>query len=107
MFKLGRLHALVPVPEINHLTNRTDSNSVNKMEIEYRPTKMTPNDDSGRGGLEGWIRLFCASVVDGLEKSEDIIALTCQYLERAATREDGSQWIFYTRLRGVATKPGS
>jgi SAM-dependent methyltransferase len=78
---------------------------VDKMEIEYRPTKLTPKDDSGRGGLEGWIRLFGASIVDGLERSDDIIKHVCELLETATTREDGSQWLGYVRLRGVATKP--
>lgn len=78
---------------------------VDKMELEYRPTKLTPKDESGSGGLEGWVRLFGASIIDGLERSDDIIKYFCQLLETVIAREDGSQWLGYVRLRGVATKP--
>jgi SAM-dependent methyltransferase len=77
---------------------------VEKLELEYRPTKMTEKDSAG-GGLEGWVRLFGASILDGLEKSEEIVRDICDYLETVITKEDGTQWIGYVRLRGVASKP--
>jgi SAM-dependent methyltransferase len=78
---------------------------VEKLELEYRPTKLTETVGTGQGGLEGWVRLFGASILDGLEKSEEIVRHICDYVDTAITREDGTQWIGYVRLRGVAAKP--
>jgi SAM-dependent methyltransferase len=77
---------------------------VHVVELEYRPTKLTPKDNAGGGGLEGWIRLFGASFLEGLEHKDAIVAHVCDLLESVITREDGTQWIGYVRLRAIAQK---
>ena len=77
---------------------------VERIELEYRPTKLTPKDDAGSGGLEGWIRLFGASLLEDLAAMDAIVAHICNILESIITREDGSQWIGYVRLRAIARK---
>jgi SAM-dependent methyltransferase len=79
---------------------------VDHIELEYRPTKLTPKDESGGGGLEGWIRVFGASMLDGLENKDDVVKYACDLLENVVTKsdEERSQWVGYVRLRGVATK---
>lgn len=75
-----------------------------KMEVEYRPTKLT---SSVEGGLAGWVRLMGARFLDVLpgEKREGVVQEVCEVLENVITREeDGSQWLGYVRLRGVAEK---
>jgi len=79
--------------------------TIEKMELEYRPTTLTPKDDSGRGGIEGWFRLFGASILDGIDRSNDIVKHVCDSLETVITKEDGTQVVGYVRLRGIATKP--
>lgn len=76
---------------------------IEKIEVEYRPTKMTPAAD---GGLAGWIKLFGAAMLDGLaeDKRDEAVKQICDVLEPLVTREDGSQWLGYVRLRGVARK---
>ncbi|GES64903.1 S-adenosyl-L-methionine-dependent methyltransferase [Aspergillus terreus] len=77
---------------------------VEKMETEYRPTKLTSAAD---GGLAGWVRLMGAQLLDVLpvEKREDVVQQICEVLQTAVTRpEDGSQWLGYVRLRGVAKR---
>ncbi|KAL3478927.1 S-adenosyl-L-methionine-dependent methyltransferase [Aspergillus californicus] len=75
-----------------------------KMETEYRPTKLT---SSVNGGLEGWVRLMGAPFLDALtpEQREEAVREVCEVLQTAVTRvEDGSQWLGYVRLRGIAQK---
>lgn len=78
--------------------------SIDKLELEYRPTKLTEKDAEGNGGLEGWVRLFGASILHGQERSDDIVKYACDLLETTTTKEDGTQWVGYVRLRGIATK---
>jgi trans-aconitate methyltransferase len=75
-----------------------------KIESEYRPTKLT-ND--ANGGLAGWVRLMGAAFLDVVdtEKREEVVREVCEVLQTVTTREeDGSQWLGYVRLRGVAVK---
>ncbi|RDW81629.1 class I SAM-dependent methyltransferase [Aspergillus mulundensis] len=77
---------------------------VDKMEIEYRPTKLTSD---ANGGLAGWVRLMGVAFLDVVEPGmrEDVVREVCEVLEKTVTREeDGSQWLGYVRLRGVAVK---
>lgn len=77
---------------------------VEKLETEYRPTKATTGPD---GGIEGWIRLMGAQMLDLLPENERDSAVkeACDILETILTRpEDGSKWLGYVRLRGVARK---
>jgi SAM-dependent methyltransferase len=77
---------------------------VEQIELEYRPTKLTPKDDAGKSGLEGWIRLFGASFLEGLKQKDAVVAHICELLDSVITREDGTQWIGYVRLRAIARK---
>jgi len=79
--------------------------TVDKLELEYRPTTLTPKDEAGRGGLEGWFRLFGASILEGIDQNDKIIKHVCDLLETVITKEDSTQVLGYVRLRGVATKP--
>ncbi|EAS28831.3 uncharacterized protein CIMG_07577 [Coccidioides immitis RS] len=76
---------------------------VDKLEVEYRPTKLTTDE---KGGMQGWLRLMGASALEMLdeEKRERVVKEVCETLESVITREDGSQWLGYVRLRGVAVK---
>ncbi|KAL4969431.1 class I SAM-dependent methyltransferase [Aspergillus stella-maris] len=79
---------------------------VDVMELEYRPTKLT--GEKG-GGLEGWVRLMGANFLDVFgddeEGREGAVRDVCAVLENVVTREeDGSRWLGYVRLRGVAVK---
>ncbi|KAL4925525.1 class I SAM-dependent methyltransferase [Aspergillus undulatus] len=77
---------------------------VHVMETEYRPTELTR--DKG-GGLAGWVRLMGASFLEILSEGqrEEAVRDVCEVLESVVTRsEDGSQWLGYVRLRGVAEK---
>jgi hypothetical protein len=77
---------------------------VQTVELEYRPTKL--NDGEG-GGLDGWLRLMCASQLELVEegKRDGMVKEVCDVCRDVVGREDGSQWLGYVRLRGVATKP--
>jgi ubiquinone/menaquinone biosynthesis C-methylase UbiE len=80
---------------------------VERVEIEYRPTKMTPKSADGKGGLEGWIRLMGAEFLEAVEegKRDEAVKLVTSIVENVIMREeDGSQWLGYVRLRGVAKK---
>ena len=81
---------------------------VEKLELEYRPTRLT--DDKEKGGLEGWVRLMGASMLETIEdvgKRESAVKEVCEVLGPIVTREeDGSQWLGYVRLRGVASRAG-
>jgi len=78
--------------------------TVEMIEIDYRPTKLTSLDD---GGLEGWIKLLGAPMVSAIRADLRVEAVkqVCRVLEPVVTKEeDGSQWLNYVRLRGVAKK---
>jgi hypothetical protein len=78
---------------------------VETLEVEYRPTRLTSGED---GGLKGWVRLMGASMLEVLEdenKVEAAITEVCEVLSTVITREDGTQWLGYIRLRGVVRKP--
>lgn len=77
---------------------------VENVEPEYRPTKLTTD---AKGGLEGWVRLMGAQFLDVLpeEKRDTAVQQICDVLQDVVTRgEDGSQWLGYVRLRGIAKK---
>ncbi|CAI7656968.1 unnamed protein product [Penicillium discolor] len=77
---------------------------VENVELEYRPTKLTTD---AKGGLEGWVRLMGAQFLDVLpeEKRDTAVQQICDVLQDVVTRgEDGSQWLGYVRLRGIAKK---
>ncbi|KAK8219878.1 hypothetical protein M8818_000852 [Zalaria obscura] len=79
-----------------------------KVEVEYRPTRCTERAGDGSGGLEGWVRLMCAAMLEAAEEGrrEKVVRRVVQTLESVVTREeDGSMWLGYVRLRGVARKP--
>ncbi|KAI9812490.1 MAG: hypothetical protein M1827_004721 [Pycnora praestabilis] len=78
---------------------------VEKLELEYRPTRLT---DEERGGLEGWVRLmgaqFLRQIEEG-EESEGVVREVCESLRSVVRREeDGSVWLGYVRLRAMARK---
>jgi len=77
---------------------------VEKLELEYRPTKL--NEGEG-GGLEGWVRLMGASMIErvGQGDREAVVSEICDTLKGIVGREDGSQWLGYVRIRGVARRP--
>ena len=84
---------------------------IETLELEYRPTQLTRGEKgNGDEGLEGWVRLMGASmleVIDDGEQREQAVREICDVLESIVTHvEDGSQWLGYVRLRGVATRPG-
>lgn len=76
---------------------------VERMETEYRPTKLTSETS---GGLAGWVRLMGAQFLEilPLEKQEAAVQQICDMLQTVVTREDGSQWLGYVRLRGIARR---
>ncbi|KAI9876308.1 MAG: hypothetical protein M1830_006797 [Pleopsidium flavum] len=78
---------------------------VDWLEMEYRPTKLTVEEG---GGLEGWVRLMGADfleVLENEERRERAVRQVCETLETVIKREeDGSLWLGYVRLRGVASK---
>ena len=80
--------------------------SVERSELEYRPTKATAEKD---GGLEGWVRLMGANFLEALgsvEKREAAVKEVCEVLKSVMTHEeDGSMWLGYVRLRFLARKP--
>ncbi|KAL2831723.1 S-adenosyl-L-methionine-dependent methyltransferase [Aspergillus cavernicola] len=93
-------------PSVTWMTNALESIGfkVVKMEMEHRPTLLT---SATNGGLEGWVRLMGATFLDVLapEKREAAVKEICEVLQTAVTRvEDGSQWLGYVRLRGIAQR---
>ena len=78
---------------------------VEKMKLEYRPTKLTTEKE---GGLEGWVRLMGANFLDVLashEKREAVVREVCDVLQTVlAHEEDGSMWLGYVRLKVLARK---
>ena len=80
---------------------------VRKCELEYRPTKLNPDSADGSGGLEGWVRLMGAQMLETVDaaKVDSVVRQVVETLGTIITREeDGSQWIGYVRLRAVAVK---
>lgn len=75
---------------------------VEKVELEYRPTKMNPPQSGG--GLAGWTKFFCASFLDGEVNSDAVVEHMCSLLEMSVSREDGTEWLGYVRLRAIAVK---
>lgn len=75
---------------------------VEKIELEYRPTKMNPPRSGG--GLAGWTRFFCATFLENVQNSEAVVSHMCSLLETVVGREDGTEWLGYVRLRAVAVK---
>jgi len=78
--------------------------TVEKLELEYRPTKLITVDT---GGIEGWVRLFSPQFLEKLSASQQEAAVreVCATLETVLTHEeDGSQWLGYVRLRAMARK---
>ena len=78
---------------------------VQKIELAYRPTRLTTEKD---GGLEGWVRLMGANFLKVLEengKREAAVREVCDVLQTVLMHEeDGSMWLGYVRLRAVARK---
>ena len=78
---------------------------IQRMELEYRPTKLTMEKD---GGIEGWVRLMGASFLNGLNSSakrEAVVREVCEVLKTVTSHEeDGSMYLGYVRLRVLAMK---
>ncbi|KAL1311734.1 hypothetical protein AAFC00_001829 [Neodothiora populina] len=80
---------------------------VEKVELENRPTKLTPKSADGSAGLQGWIKLMGAEMLKAVDEGlrEQVVRSASEILETIITREeDGSQWIGYVRIRAVARK---
>ena len=78
--------------------------SVEKSQLEYRPTEFTTDRE---GGIEGWLRLMGAQFLETLsiEQKEAAVKEVCETLDSVLTHEeDGSKWLGYVRLRMVARK---
>lgn len=79
--------------------------SVERMKLEYRPTKLTAEKE---GGLEGWVRLMGAGFLDVLsseDKKEAVVREVCDVLHTVLRHEeDGSMWLGYVRLKVAARK---
>lgn len=78
---------------------------VERLELEYRPTELTLKDAEGKGGLEGWMKLMGAQFLEAVSDQERALKLVAELLQFSATKEDGTQWLGYVRLRGIARKP--
>ncbi|OJD29816.1 methyltransferase type 11 [Diplodia corticola] len=80
---------------------------VEKLETEYRPTRLTEEE---KGGVEGWVRLFGKQFLDKVEeeggemKREEVVRWVAEALRGSCEREDGTWWLGYVRLRAVARK---
>ncbi|CAF9942842.1 MAG: hypothetical protein ALECFALPRED_010145 [Alectoria fallacina] len=78
---------------------------VEKMKLDYRPTKLTTEEE---GGLEGWVRLMGANFLDVLptkDQKEAVVREVCDVLQTVLSHEeDGSMWLGYVRLKAVARK---
>ncbi|KAL9109076.1 MAG: hypothetical protein Q9227_006167 [Pyrenula ochraceoflavens] len=77
------------------------------VESEHRPTKLTVGENSATG-LEGWLRLFGAAMLETLETKEKIdgaVREVCEVLKTVIVDdEDGSSYLNYVRLRAVARR---
>ncbi|KAI4167682.1 MAG: hypothetical protein LQ343_007001 [Gyalolechia ehrenbergii] len=80
--------------------------TIEKMELEYRPTRLSTEE---HGGIGGWARLMGAQFLDGLDsevKKEAAVKEVCELLKTVITHEeDGSMFLGYVRLRVLAKKP--
>ena len=80
--------------------------AVQRIQLEYRPTKLTADKE---GGIEGWARLMGAQFLEGLdssEKREAAVKEVCEVLRTVISHEeDDSMYLGYVRLRVLATKP--
>ena len=77
---------------------------VERSQLQYRPTALTTEKE---GGLQGWIELMGAPMLEKLpvEKREAAVNDVCETLSSVLTHEeDGSQWLGYVRLRALARK---
>lgn len=77
---------------------------VEKCELEYRPTKLTAEQE---GGLQGWVRLMGAQFLDSLQSEklkEAVVTEVGDALKTVISHEDGSMWLGYVRLRILARK---
>lgn len=77
---------------------------VEKSELEYRPTKLTAEQE---GGLLGWVRLMGAQFLDALQSEklrEAAVTEVGEVLETVIRHDDGSMWLGYVRLRVLARK---
>ncbi|KAF9889433.1 hypothetical protein FE257_007335 [Aspergillus nanangensis] len=93
-------------PSVDWMTSTLESIgfTVENMETEYRPTKLTSDKN---GGLAGWVRLMGAQFLEVLPEGKRgaTVQQICDVLQTIVTRqEDGSQWLGYVRLRGVARR---
>ncbi|KAL8850480.1 MAG: hypothetical protein Q9221_004623 [Calogaya cf. arnoldii] len=79
---------------------------VQKIELEYRPTRLTADKD---GGIEGWVRLMGAQFLEALDsatKRDAAVQEVCEVVKTVISHEeDGSMYLGYVRLRVLATKP--
>ncbi|KAK4499460.1 hypothetical protein PRZ48_009975 [Zasmidium cellare] len=89
-------------PDVAWMRNTLEQSGfeVEVCELEYRPSRL------GEGALEGWIRLMCADMLEVVEEGrrEGVVREMCGILETVLRREDGSMWLGYVRLRGVARR---
>jgi trans-aconitate methyltransferase len=76
---------------------------VESVELEYRPTKL---EEGEGGGVEGWIRLMGAIFLEKVsaDRKEAVLSEIVDVLRKVCTREEGGEWLGYTRCRGVARK---
>lgn len=95
-----------PSPEAMEGLLREAGFEVEKCYVEYRPTKLTEAKEDGTGGIEGWVRLMGAELLEVVEEGrrDAVVREVCEGLENVITKEDGSKWIGYVRLRAVAVK---
>jgi trans-aconitate methyltransferase len=79
---------------------------VKQCHLVYRPTELTPANEAGTGGLEGWVRLMCAEFLQAAPqgKRDQVVKEVCDILGPVITKEDGTLWLNYVRLRAVAIK---
>ncbi|KAF3904254.1 hypothetical protein AA313_de0201976 [Arthrobotrys entomopaga] len=81
---------------------------VEVMEVEYRPTELSLEDEGGEGGVKAWIEMFgqrfLELVGEDVEERRRVAGVARGLLEGIGRREDG-RWIAgYVRLRWVAVK---
>lgn len=78
---------------------------VKMIELSMKKLELTTSEN---GGLEGFMRLIGAQMLDLLgseEKKNSAMEQICRMLRYGTTGEDGSQWITHVGLRCVAIKP--
>ena len=57
--------------------------TVEKVEVEYRPTELNPTTKDGEGGIEGWLKLMCAAQLEKFEteqKRDEIVRWVAEVL---------------------------